>query len=190
MTILNANGKILKANGKVLVNGGSDTVVIGSRSYPYKRFGNLFWLTDNFKEEAGITRPPAGNSDNVETYGLLYRLNSVLSLPNKQLTTAFQNLIPPGWRIPTERDIKDLFDSVGGQSVAHIELAKEEVGFNLTYPGMYNNGYSNLGSGLYMIMTGVVPSYFYQNYGIQTFRIFYQSFSGDSYLSIRLVKDA
>ena len=194
MAILNANGKILKANGKILgkQEGSGDTVVIGNRAYPYKRFGNLYWLTENLKESVGTNAPPAGNPANVESKGLLYRLSTMMSLPNKVPTTSFANLIPNGWRIPTASDVADLFASVGGESVAYRELAKEESGFNLTYPGYYSSyiGYTGFNNIFYFAMTGEVPSYFYQTYSLMDYRTFYQSFSGEAYVSLRLVKNA
>lgn len=193
MTILKANGKILNANGKLIVKqeGSGDTVVIGNRAYPYKRFGNLFWLTENLKENVGTNAPPKGIPANVESEGLLYRLSTMMSLPNKVPTTSFANLIPNGWRIPTASDVADLFASVGGESVAYRELAKEEYGFNLTYPGLYDgSSYSDYGDSFYFAMTGDIPSYFYQTYALMDFRTFYQSFSGSTYISLRLVKSA
>lgn len=193
MAILKANGKILKANGKILgkQEGSGDTVVIGNRAYPYKRFGNLFWLTENLKENVGTNLPPGGDPANIETYGRLYKLSSMMSLPDKHPTNSFAALIPSGWRIPTAQDCADLFASVGGESVAYRELAKEEYGFNLTYPGYYNGSlYPGKDSSFNFAMTGVIPSYFYETYILYQFRTFYQTFSGSTYISLRLVKSA
>lgn len=170
---------------------GGDEVVIGTRSYPYKKFGNLYWLTENLKESVGTNAPPKGDPANVESAGLLYRLSTMMILPNKVPTTSFAKLIPNGWRIPTASDVADLFASVGGESVAYRELAKEEYGFNLTYPGFYDgSSYSGYGVSFFFAMTGDIPSYFYQTYSLMDFRTFYQSFSGSTYISLRLVKDA
>ena len=171
---------------------GGDEVVIGTRSYPYKKFGNLYWLTENLKESVGTNAPPGDNPANVESYGLLYRLSTMMSLPNKVPTTSFANLIPNGWRIPTASDVADLFASVGGESVAYRELAKEESGFNLTYPGYYSSyiGYSDFNNAFHFAMTGKVPSNLYQTYSLMDYRTFYQSFSGETCVSLRLVKDA
>lgn len=171
---------------------GGDAVVIGTRSYPYKKFGSLYWLTDNLKETVGTNAPPNGDPANVESFGLLYRLSTIMSLPNKTATASFANLIPSGWRIPTANDVAGLFASVGGESVAYRELAKEESGFNLTYPGYYSPyiGYTDFNNSFYFAMTGEVPSYLYQTYSLMDYRTFFQSFSGETYVSLRLVTDA
>lgn len=182
---------ILIHGANSISRGDQNSVIIGSRSYPYKQFGNLFWITENLKENVGDTLFPNGNAANVERYGLLYKISSTISLPNKTVSSSIQNIIPSGWRIPSKQDCLDLFNSVGGESVAYSELAKEEVGFNLTYPGDYVSwsGYSGFNSSVNIMMTGTIPSYSYETYTLMTYRTFYQSFNGDYYITIRLVKD-
>jgi len=135
-----------------------DSVVIHGRSYPTVTMGGLIWMAENLDyrflvngspiEESttnvSSTDPRANYYDNDPNtygvngnkYGLLYNAPAAEYLEEHKA-----ELLPDGWRVPTQDDWRALIESVGGPSVAGTKLKSladggdGSTGFNATLGG-------------------------------------------------------
>lgn len=79
-------------------------VDVDGNQYEVIQFGNTSWMAENLKvthDRNGNEVPyfiPDGDSDNIETYGLLYDFENAC------------NVCPEGWRLPTNKEWEALLD--------------------------------------------------------------------------------
>lgn len=184
---------------------------IGGRVYNTVVIGGKEWMAENldFKfsglaigQESSSSEPRANYYQNNEAtygvngnkYGLLYNWIAV-----KYLEDHKSELIP-GWHVPTKAEYIDLFNAVGGTSVAGIKL-KSTTGWSsgngdgsygfAAFPAGYRmNNFYNLGVEGHFWATDANSSSggseFYFNTGAS---ITWNSFNKSYCESVRLVKD-
>lgn len=193
----------------------SESVIIGGRKYPTVQIGNQLWITKNldWKFEGLVVDGNAGVSNTSAAwypdrdeatygwdgagYGLLYNAYAARYMNDN-------NLLPAGWRAPSEEDWVTLITMVSttGPSAtennAGLKLkatsvgGTDDYGFSMLLPGMlqsngFFNGINNYGAYLALVGTSNV-------YNVNTNVMFnylnYAAYGdlGAGY-SIRLVKD-
>ena len=157
---------IYSQNG-VIIRQSFGGAVIGGRIYPTVKIGTQEWISENldFKfANLAISNSFSGSSkvanyyDEDEItygisglkYGMLYNGTALRYIESNTAT------LIPGWHIPTLADWETLFTAVGGQSTAGLALkaisswnagaGTDDYNFAAYAAGLYNGGYTNLGS--------------------------------------------
>ena len=95
-------------------------------TYSYERHGKLYWMRLNAEIDRFGAKAPEGKPRNALKFGYLYP------------ASALGQVCPQGWRIPTTREYKDLFRSLGGIAAAYRKSQLLEWNFRLA--GKYENG--------------------------------------------------
>lgn len=127
MAVLKAHNSFLKANGKILVGGGElKEIVIGGKTYPVVKIGNLYWTAQNIDYVdhnillGGTATYDYNNSHawyynndenefgwNGKKFGLLYNNLAV------EYLEANKDTLLNGFRVPHESDFQELENAVG-----------------------------------------------------------------------------
>ena len=133
--------------------------------YRTVKIGKQTWMAENLNYADSAQTPSLEEScwcyeykdDNCVLYGRHYNWYSVFKPDNpldctpypcklKQLTTDVQGFCPMGWHLPVQTEWQDLFDEVGGSSVAGERL-KSVVGWDNNGNGTDVYGFSALPAG-------------------------------------------
>ena len=133
--------------------------------YRTVKIGKQTWMAENLNYADSAQTPSLEEScwcyeykdDNCVLYGRHYNWYSVFKPDNpldctpypcklKQLTTDVQGFCPMGWHLPVQTEWQDLFDEVGGSSVAGERL-KSVVGWENNGNGTDVYGFSALPAG-------------------------------------------
>lgn len=105
----------------------SDSSLTDSRDgqvYSTVKIGNLIWMIDNLNYDAKGSYCYDDKTTNCNVYGKLYTWEAALKA------------CPPGWRLPTESELRDLIEYFGGMKYAQNKLTKPyPEGFNALYSG-------------------------------------------------------
>jgi len=114
-------------------------VRIKGKTYEYKKFGNLLWMTENLKYDIN-------DSTNLQIRNgqYFYRLEYLYG-------EDFATIIPAGWRIPTQDDRLALYQQASATTNIYkyftdncnLEPAYLYNGYG-TYPGSYLSGWDSL----------------------------------------------
>jgi len=120
-----------------LISGGGGFVEIGGIPYPVVKIGSQLWIAENFKSKIGTLNIDYKlYNGNIEPYGVFYNWNS---------TNNLSSILPNGWRIPTESDVRDLIQFIGGYKNSYKIRTQgwtdgtDEYGFNLKPSGDFND---------------------------------------------------
>ena len=193
----------------------SESVIIGGRKYPTVQIGNQLWITKNLDWKfdglvvdgnAGVSNTSAAwypNRDEATYgwdgagYGLLYNAYAARYMNDN-------NLLPAGWRAPSQEDWVTLITTVSTTGPGAIENnaglklkatsvgGTDDYGFSMLLPGMLqSNGFFN-GIGSYVANLALfgTSNVYYVNTNA-TFNYLNYAATGDlgAGYSIRLVKD-
>jgi len=160
MRIVSPNGLNLDYGGKKLVFDApvppppppppEDVVKINTSYYHFKKFGNRYWTTENLHEY--LTKDPdfdPNNPDVVKSSKASRWINGIDDPTNVGMSYFSSKIakggsyslvrqellswLPEGWRLPTQEDVKDLFDNT---SVADMF---DENKFNVKLCGFSKN---------------------------------------------------
>ena len=133
--------------------------------YRTVKIGKQTWMAENLNYADSAQTPSLEEScwcyeykdDNCVLYGRHYNWYSVFKPDNpldctpypcklKQLTTDVQGFCPMGWHLPVQTEWQDLFDEVGGASVAGERL-KSVIGWKNNGNGTDTYGFSAMPAG-------------------------------------------
>lgn len=133
--------------------------------YRTVKIGKQTWMAENLNYADSAQTPSLEEScwcyeykdDNCVLYGRHYNWYSVFKPDNpldctpypcklKQLTTDVQGFCPMGWLLPVQTEWQDLFDEVGGASVAGERL-KSVIGWKNNGNGTDTYGFSAMPAG-------------------------------------------
>ena len=106
------------------------------RVYTTARIGNLIWMLENLNYDIKGSYCYDDKTTNCNAYGKLYTYGAAF------------DACPPGWRLPTEGEMKGLIESFGSNdNAADILLKPHPQGFNLSYAGSryYSGEYAGMG---------------------------------------------
>ncbi|MGB0368283.1 MAG: fibrobacter succinogenes major paralogous domain-containing protein [Flavobacteriales bacterium] len=114
-----------------------DTIVDSRDGQVYKTvcIGNQVWMAENLNYAgAGVCYNNAAS--NCETYGRLYSWQEAVG----------QSICPTNWHIPSDAEVQELFDAVGGDNIAGESLKADTIWFGA---GSFDDeyGFSALPSG-------------------------------------------
>jgi len=118
-------------------------------SYEVVRIGNQIWMAENLKsihytDGTPITGVYAFNNDenNVEDYGRLYTWTAMMNGMSSSSSnpSGIQGVCPDKWHLPSDAELMQLIDTLGGMSLAGAEL--KELGLAHWYNP--NTGATNL----------------------------------------------
>ena len=115
------------------------------RMYGYKRYGNLFWFTEDLDYGTSVTNPATDISygekwDTQSGYGSLYSWDVAVKS------------VPEGWHLPSVAEYQALLSSIGTDALEKMKTAEfggtNESGFNLEYDGhrQSNGTYAAVGT--------------------------------------------
>jgi uncharacterized protein (TIGR02145 family) len=149
-----------------------DGIWVGGRKYPIVQIGNQLWTTKNLDwkfdgltvdGEYGVTTPAAWYPNKDEStygwegagYGLLYNAYAAQYMNNN-------NLLPNGWRAPTQTDWSTLIATVSttgagsftnnaGLKLKAVSVGgTDDYGFSMLLPGIVQGNGSWVGIGTYV----------------------------------------
>lgn len=115
-----------------------DFVHVGDNDYPCRKIGTQIWTTKNIAEYI------PGNWRNTKSGDDVYYAGNI-----SDHGSGFEDLIPEGWRVPTQADYDALVDFVGGKDVAGTNL-KSVDGWK-TNSGLDTVGFTALPRGIMMM---------------------------------------
>ena len=189
------------------------TADIGGRSYRTVTINGVIWMAENLDFKAssinigssGSPGTPAAwyykNDEatygvNGNKYGLLYNGHAVEYLNNNR------SVLMPGWHVPTRSEFNDLFNAVGGSSVAGKKLKSttgwssgngtDDFGFSVVPAGWRANGsFGSVGSmgRIWTATKDSVNNLFYGNFDTSDSANISTANPTNYVFSIRLVKD-
>lgn len=122
------------------------------QEYDIVTIGNQTWFAENLNFVTGNSSCYDNDSSNCDIYGRLYDWETALTA------------CPDGWHLPSEAELMELIDYLGGEEVAGGKM-KATTGWNTPNTGATNSsGFTALPSG-YRDYTGSNGFYFIGNYG-------------------------
>ena len=126
---------------------GSATDERDGQIYKTVKIGHLWWFAQNLNFETVNSHCFRDSSKYCVKYGRLYTWAAAVGKPEEEcgyrqecnLTLPVQGACPSGWRVPSNYDWNDLFEAIGGDTVAGKNLRNsDENGFALVYAGRIN----------------------------------------------------
>jgi len=106
------------------------------QTYSTVKIDNLIWMLDNLNYDVKGSYCYGDKTSNCNTYGKLYTWDAAFKA------------CPPGWRLPTESEMKKLVEFFGNPgNVADILTKSSPEGFNAAYAGSryYYGEYAGMG---------------------------------------------
>ena len=189
-----------------------NSVIIGSRSYPYVQIGNQLWLTENLdwkfdgcnignmgmttssKEAAYYNNNESTYGASGKKYGLLYNWTAVNYIEQNKYT-----MLPTGWHVPATSDYASLISFINNDAASIKSLtdwyadshpATNAYGMSLLPCGIYTGSFGGSTTECYLWTTTDNGSKAYYAYLTTTSNIV--NYSGQVnkqyYLSLRLVR--
>jgi uncharacterized protein (TIGR02145 family) len=126
------------ANDYCYQEGCSDTILIDPRdqqSYKVVCIGNQTWMAENLNY-AGAGLCFDQNSSDCSFYGRMYTIQETTNRKLSSPGSRTQGICPKGWHVPTKEEFDELFEYVGGESVAGKKLKADTL-----WPGVYHDPY-------------------------------------------------
>lgn len=117
------------------------------QAYKIVKIGHLWWFAQNLNYETVNSHCYNDSAEYCAKYGRLYKWAAAVGKSEDEcgyrhecnLTLPVQGACPPGWRVPSNYDWNDLFEAIGGDTVAGKNLRNsDEDGFALVYAGRIN----------------------------------------------------
>lgn len=167
------------------------TVRIGEHDYPYVKIGNLYWTTENLRENNTESYIYGNDPSHENKFGRLYPYNSIISIEN----------IANGFRVPTLEDFASLLQAYQYDEIKAIDEwetpGTNKSGFGALPGGRYNRTnriYEYLGqNGSFLTKTepsGYSNQFLYALFNDGNYNITYSGYKADWCFSVRLCKDA
>lgn len=145
------------------------------KEYPIVKIGCQCWMAKNLNyEESGICYDDSlGYCDEL---GRLYNFEELLNGEEQGNLKTIQGICPDGWHLPSSWELRELVDSLGGETKAGQVLKKDELwrgdcpveessGFDLLPAGIWQpnsltNGFSGIESSAYIASATVIDESF------------------------------
>ncbi len=117
------------------------------QTYKIVKIGHLWWFAQNLNYETVNSHCYNDSAEYCAKYGRLYKWAAAVGKSEDEcgyrhecnLTLPVQGACPPGWRVPSNYDWNDLFEAIGGDTVAGKNLRNsDENGFALVYAARIN----------------------------------------------------
>lgn len=123
------------------------------QSYKTVKIGAHTWMAQNLNYSVDSSWCYGGSSDSCAKYGRLYQWAAAMDLPSVDDTITWggnssthQGICPTGWRIPTDSEWMELWDTTGN-SYAVSHALRSMKGWNNGYNGTDSIGFRVLPSG-------------------------------------------